>query len=110
MIEITVLVFLILLLIKPLTQERGESVFKWSLITVGAWVGAEILAGTALLLTLYGLARMGIRVPQSASLVLSIVCYLLIIAAAASAATLVVRALRRKPLKPGLSVPLPNAE
>ncbi|MFN7927543.1 MAG: hypothetical protein U0Y68_06295 [Blastocatellia bacterium] len=110
MIEITVLVFLILLLIKPLTQERGESMLKWSLITVVAWVGAEIVAGGVLMGLLYALARVGVRIPPSATLAMLIIYYVLIIAAAAGAAALVVRALRRKPTKSELPTPIPVTE
>lgn len=92
MIEITVLVFLILLFIKPLAQERGESVLKWSLLTIGAWVGAELLMGA-----IVGLILMWRRMPLQ-STVAVILIVILVYSAAICAALLTVRALRRKPL------------
>jgi hypothetical protein len=92
MIEITVLVFLILLFIKPQAQERGESVLKWSLFTVAAWVGAELFMGMMI-----GLILMWRKMPlQSTAAIILIV--ILVYTAAICAALLVVGALRRKPL------------
>lgn len=92
MIEITVLVFLILLFIKPQAQERGESVLKWSLFAIGAWVGAELLMGATI-----GLILLWRRTPlQSTAAIILIV--ILVYTAAICAALLVVGALRRKPL------------
>lgn len=95
MIEITILVFLILLLIKPLAKERGENLSKWVFITVGVWFGTEVIVGAAILLIL---RWRGIQISEADLLIVSIPMSVTLNLFAAIATYFVIRALRKKPI------------
>ncbi len=81
-----------------LAKERGESALKWSLAAIGAWIGAELLIGTLVGIVWVLLARLGFTPRGNAVNVFYVLFYLLLIASAATSATLVIRQLRKKPL------------
>jgi hypothetical protein len=96
MIELFFLLIIIPRRVRVLAKERNESAWKWSLAAIGAWVGAELVVGLILGVLLGLAARVGLLTGTNA--ILYFVIYLLLIAAAATGTTLVIRQLRKKPI------------
>ena len=93
MFEIYILFFFIPRRVRALAKPRGQSALAWSLIAIGAWVGAEIVIFVALvfLISLFqDLEKSGLFMFST-----WIVSFL----AAAGAVSLVFRRLRQMPLQ-----------
>ncbi len=98
MIELIILLIIIVPRVRGLAKERNESAMKWSFAAIGAAMGAEIIAGIILITLWILVARMGLMPRGNGVTILYVVLYLLLIAAAATGATFVIRQLRKKPL------------
>jgi len=98
MIELFFLLIIIPRRVWVLAKARNESALKWGLAAIGAWIGAEILVGAIIGILTVVISRLGFFPQGNASAVFYIVTYLLILAAAATGATLVIRQLRKKPV------------
>jgi hypothetical protein len=101
MIELFFLLIIIPRRVWVLAKARNQSALKWSLAAIGAWIGAEILMGAIIGILTVVLSQLGFFPQGNASAVFYIVTYLLILAAAATGATLIIRQLRKKPLIEG---------
>ena len=92
MLEIYFLLFYIPRKVRALAKDRGQSAWMWSLLTIGAWIGAEV----GVFLLAFGL---GLLFPDFLNHGLFIfLMYALTFVAAAGAASLVIRKLRQTPL------------
>ncbi len=92
MIEIIFLVFLILFLIRPLAKARRESLWKWILLSIGVWVGTEVI----FILGFYLLLRRGVFPPLTTGTIIAIVVLLYVTTLATTLS--VIYALWKKPL------------
>src|SRR5688572_565206 len=81
--------------ITKLARERNRSAFKWSLAAIGAWIGAEVLAGAMIGAIMFTTSTVW-GIPEDPEKVLG-VAYLPALLAALISAELVVRRLRSKP-------------
>lgn len=98
MLEIIILLIIIVPRVRALTKERKESALKWGCAAMGAALGTELIAGIGLVSLWMLMARNGLIPRGNSVLILYVILYILLIAAAATGATLVLRQLRKKPI------------
>jgi hypothetical protein len=108
MLELYFLLYRIPKMMTRLARERNRSALAWSLIGIGAWIGAEVVVGFAL-----GVVHaVGILVwgwpPQSPGF--SILTYVLALVAALISVTVVSRVLTRKTREESFQLPPPPPE
>jgi hypothetical protein len=99
MLEIIFLLIVIPRRVRRLARERNRSALKWSLATIGVWLGVEVVV-TLLIVFLLFLSSFMLGVPEDPEGV-SAVAYLPALIAALLSAEYMIRRLRAKP-------PLPN--
>jgi hypothetical protein len=98
MIELIILLVIIVPRVRGLAKERNESAVKWSFAAIGGAIGAELVAGVILISLWVFLARRGLIPQGNGILIFYVILSLLLIASAATGATLVIRQLRKKPI------------
>jgi peptidoglycan biosynthesis protein MviN/MurJ (putative lipid II flippase) len=98
MIELIILLIIIVPRVRGLARERNESAVKWSFAAIGGAIGAELVAGVILVSLWVFLARRGLIPQGNGIFVFYVILSLLLIASAATGATLVIRQLRKKPI------------
>ncbi len=97
-IELFFLLIIIPLHVRALAKERNEGALKWSLAAIGAWIGAELGVGAVIGVLWILIAHLGFAPRGNVANIFYILYYLMMIAAAATGATLVIRQLRKKPI------------
>ena len=105
MLELYFLLYRIPKMMTSLARERNRSPVKWTLIAIGAWIGAELFVGFAIGL-IYGIGVILWGWPAQSQGV-NILTYVLALVAALVSVTLVSRFLRNKPTDDELPVPPP---
>jgi len=87
-----------------LARERGRSAWRWSLLGIGAWVGAELLVllGAGFV---YGIGEAVLGWPMPIPPGFKALAYVLALVAALLSATLVSRILMRTPTEKHFPVP-----
>ncbi|HMH41889.1 MAG TPA: hypothetical protein VK557_00275 [Pyrinomonadaceae bacterium] len=92
-----------------LARERGRSALGWSLLGIGAWVGAElvVLLGAGFL---YGIGEAIFGWPMPIPTGFKALAYVLSLVAALLSATLISRILMRTPTEKHFPVPPPPPE
>lgn len=98
MIDLFFVLFFIPRRVKALAILRGESWVKWTLWTIGVWLGTEIVTGLVILIILMAYSEIT-NTELNKDLALIIASFTGM-ASGAMAATLVVRQLAKKPLLP----------
>lgn len=99
MLEIYFLLFYIPRKVRALAKERGQSAWMWSLMAIGAWIGAEV---SVLILAL----ALGSLFPELLGNGLFLfLMYAVTFVAAAGAASLVIRKLRLTSPRQGNEAP-----
>jgi hypothetical protein len=98
MIDLFFVLFFIPRRVKALAKLRGESWIKWTLWTVGAWLGTEVVTGFVILIMLMTYSEMT-NTELNKNLALIIASFMST-ASGALAATVVVSRLSKKPLLP----------
>ena len=102
MIELYFLIFRIPKMMTQLARERNRSALAWSLIGIGAWIGAELFVGV-----IYGtIQAIGIEFwgwPENPGL--SLTAYVCALGAAIMSLYIVTRVLRNKPREQVLPAP-----
>jgi hypothetical protein len=91
-------------LMTRLARERNRSALLWSLLGSGSWVAAEFLV-LFTVGTVYGLGELVFAWPEQIPPGLKIVSYVLSLAAALLASTIVSRILTRQPKTGAYSLP-----
>ena len=92
MLELYFLIYRIPKMMTRLARERNRSALTWSLMGVGAWLGAElfVLFGAGLI---YGTGSVLFGWPEQISAGLRFLCYIVALVAAIGAVTIVRRTL-----------------
>jgi hypothetical protein len=95
MVELYFLLYRIPQMMTRLARERNRSAFTWSLIGIGAWIGAEfvVMFGAGLI---YGTGTALLGWPEKIPAGLQLLFYLLALGAAITSVTLVRRFLRNQ--------------
>jgi hypothetical protein len=106
MIELYFLFYRIPKMMTHLARERNRSALAWSLIGMGAWIGAEFAVAITLGL-LYGFAGLFLEWPDEIPVGLRLLTYILALGAAILSITLVKRFLSSKPFEQSLPLPPP---
>ena len=104
MIELYFLLYRIPKMMTRLARERNRSALAWSLIGIGAWVGAEFAVALGIGL-IYGLTAIFMGWPEEISAGLRLLTYILALIAAILSVTLVRRILSSK--DPDQTLPFP---
>ena len=99
MLELYFIFYRIPKMMSALARERNRSALKWSLLGIGAWIGGELFAGLAFGV-LYGVGMIFLGWPEEMSPGLTLLMYVVALAAAVGAFTLVRRILRGKSANP----------
>jgi len=103
-IELYFLLYRIPKMMTRLARERNRSALAWSLIGIGAWVGAEFAVALGIGL-IYGLSAFFMGWPEEVPTGLRLLTYILAIIAAIVSATLVKRILSSKGSDQALPLP-----
>ena len=104
MIELYFLLYRIPKMMTRLARERNRSALAWSLIGIGAWVGAEFAVALGIGL-IYGLSAFFMGWPEEVPPGLRLMTYILALIAAIVSVTLVKRILRSKDANQTLPLP-----
>ena len=104
MIELYFLLYRIPKMMTRLARERNRSALAWSLIGIGAWVGAEFAVALGIGL-IYGLTAFFMGWPEEIPVGLRLLTYLLALVAAILSVTLVRRILSSKDTNQTLPLP-----
>jgi hypothetical protein len=103
MIELYFLIYRIPKMMSRLARERNRSPVAWSLITIAAWLAAELIVGLGIGLT-YGLLAIANDWPLEIPVGLRLLTYVLALGAAIGSCALVKRYLSGRPVQ---DLPLP---
>ena len=104
MIELYFLLYRIPQMMTRLARERNRSALTWSLIGIGAWVGAEFAVALGIGL-IYGLTAFFMGWPEEIPVGLRLLTYILALVAAILSVTLVKRILSSKDTNKTLPLP-----
>jgi hypothetical protein len=106
MIELYFLIYRIPKMMTALARERNRSALAWSLIGIGAWLGAEfiVLFGFGVI---YGIGVAALGWPEEFPPVLRLIMYVAAIAAAIGGVTIARRILTAKPRDDSFPLPPP---
>jgi hypothetical protein len=102
--ELYFLVYRIPKMMTSLARERNRSALVWSLIGIGAWIGAEFAVGFTLAM-IYEIGVIARGWPESQTAGFRLVGYLAALIAALASATIVTRILRSKSTHESFPVP-----
>src|SRR6266850_869006 len=103
-IELYFLVYRIPQIMTRLARKRNRSALAWSLLGVGAWVGAEFAVALGIGL-IYGLTAFFMGWPEEIAVGLRLLTYILALVAAILSVTLVKRILSSKDTNQTLPLP-----
>lgn len=92
MIELYFLIYRIPRMMSRLARERNRSALTWSLIAIGAWIGAELLVGVAVGIV-YGIGGVLFGWSQDIPAGVTLLVYLVALCAAIGSLTIVRRIL-----------------
>ena len=87
-------------------RERGRSALAWSLLGIGVWIGAEVVAATAIGV-LYGILGLVLDWEHGVPIILRVLGYFLSLAAGLVSVTLLRRYLLSTPRQYSYSLPPP---
>jgi len=106
MVELYFLFYRLPKIMTKLARERKRSAIGWSMMAIGAWIGAEIVVGL-LVGVCYEIGRLTFDWPEDLPPGLRLVLYIVSLAAALGAATIVRRILESKRSDPYVPLPPP---
>jgi hypothetical protein len=106
MVELYFLIYRLPKIMSKLARERERSAVAWSLMAIGAWIGAEIVVGI-LVGVGYEIGRLTFDWPEEIPASLTLVLYIVSLVAAIGAASIVRKILESKKVDPYLPLPPP---
>jgi F0F1-type ATP synthase assembly protein I len=107
MVELYFLLYRLPKIMTKLARERKRSAVGWSLMAIGAWIGAEIVVGI-LVGVCYEIGRLTFDWPKELPAGLTLVLYIVSLVAALGAASIVRKTLESKTVDPYLPPPPPQ--